>query len=110
MTIDEACMLAVIGASTGDAKAYNAAIYMMAARDPEACIAMYRSGLIADCVDSRGKSRVKADPVVSTNSGGKSAVLLTVDCRRTERGTIQPVVSAEVAAKYSREQIMGACK
>lgn len=111
MTIDEACMLMVMGASTGDTKAYNAAIYMMAARDFEACVAMYKSGLVTDCVDRNGKSRVKPKPtpVVSTRNKPADFVALKVECREVGN-TIQPVVSREVMDTYGAAKIKAACK
>lgn len=65
MKVDSACMLMVMGAA-GDAKAYAAAQYMIAARDADACTAMQASGMISACV------RPGAQPAatVSTKSGG----------------------------------------
>jgi hypothetical protein len=68
MEIDEACMLMVMAAAAGDAKAYKAATYMIAARDEEACKAMYVAGMISDCRDKKGRSTVKAAPAVTSRS------------------------------------------
>jgi hypothetical protein len=48
MKVDSACMLMVMGAA-GDAKAYKASQYIIATRDPIACRAMERAGML-DCV------------------------------------------------------------
>jgi len=114
MEVDEACMLMIMGASTGDAKMYNAGIYMIAARDAEACQAMYVAGLVTDCVDKKGKSRVKAtQPIVSTNSGATRPVArpvsLDVECRKTGN-KITPVVSKKVWDFYGRDAVMNACR
>ena len=111
MEVDEACMLMIMGASTGDAKMYNAGIYMIAARDAEACQAMYVAGLVNDCVDKKGRSRVKAQqqPVLSSNSGAAQKVALTVECRKTGNKTT-PVVSKEVWDAYGRDAVMNACR
>ena len=63
--------VALVTSSTGDAKMYNAGIYMIAARDAEACQAMYVAGLVTDCVDKKGRSTVRAEqqPILSSNSG-----------------------------------------
>ena len=66
--IDSACMLLVASAASGDRQAYAAAMSMIAARDPAACKAMYRAGMIDDCVDKKGRSLVKPAPVVSTKN------------------------------------------
>jgi len=109
MEVDEACMLMIMGASTGDAKMYNAGIYMIAARDEEACQAMYVAGLVNDCVDKKGRSRVKAAPTVSSNSGAAQRVALTVECRKSGNKTT-PVVSKEVWDAYGRDAVMNACR
>jgi len=113
MEVDEACMLLIMAAAAQDAKAYNAATYMMAARDQEACAAMYQAGMVADCVDSKGRSRVKAAPTVSSNSGATRPVARTVsldvECRRTGN-KITPVVSKAVWDMYGREAVMNACR
>lgn len=61
MQIDSACMLLINAVAAGDERAYNAAMMMIAGRDPNACKAMYMAGMVADCVDKRGKSTVKAE-------------------------------------------------
>lgn len=113
MTIDEACMLAVMGAATGDPKMYNAALYMIAARDRDACEAMYIAGLVSDCRRS-GKSIVKREPKKSTPTfstrNNVSVVALDVECRKTERGTFQPVVSRKVLDTYGKQAVMNACR
>lgn len=88
MTIDEACMLAVMGAATGSVQMHNAALYIIAARDPDACKAMYMAGLVTDCVDKEGRSRIlprnnaKAKPVTSTRPLARPDVPWH-ECRKT---------------------------
>jgi hypothetical protein len=67
MKVDSACLLMIVGAA-GNPQAQQAAIYMIAGRDDDACKAMYKAGMIADCVNSKGRSTVKAKPVVATRS------------------------------------------
>jgi len=113
--IDGACMLLVMAAASGDAEAYEAAKYMLAARDAATCEAMYKAGMVADCVDKKGRSRVKAQqqPVLSSNSGATRPVArpvsLDVECRKTGN-KITPVVSKEVWDMYGREAVMNACR
>ena len=109
MEVDEACMLLIMAAAAGDAKAYAAATYMMAARDPEACEAMYKSGMIADCVDKKGRSRFASKATVSSNSGATRPVSLDVECRRNGN-KITPVVSKAVWDFYGRDAVMNACR
>jgi len=53
MKVDSACMLMVMGAA-GDARAYKASHYMIAARDPAACKAMAAAGMVTGCVEGGG--------------------------------------------------------
>lgn len=66
MKVDSACMLMVMGAA-GDPKAYKAAQYMMAARDPAACKAMEAAGMV-DCI---GKGEPKTAKSSKGGDGGK---------------------------------------
>lgn len=70
MQVDEACMLAVMAAASGSGQMQQAALMIIAGRDADACKAMYQTGLVADCVDKRGRSTVRAaaPTTVSTRS------------------------------------------
>jgi hypothetical protein len=57
--VDSACMLMVMGAA-GDPKAYKAAQLMLAARDPDACVAMEAAGLV-DCTTKAEARAAKKD-------------------------------------------------
>ena len=46
MKVDSACMLLLQSVAAGDKRAYQAAMYMIAARDKEACRAMAAAGMI----------------------------------------------------------------
>ena len=111
MQVDEACMLLIMGASTGDVRVYNAGMYMLAARDKATCTALYKSGLIDDCTDRKGRSTVKAtqQPTVSSNSGAARTVALDVECRQTGN-KITPVTSKAVMDFYGRDAVMNACR
>lgn len=108
MQIDTACMLLINAAASGDIRAYNAAMNMLAARDPAACKAMYQAGMVADCVDKRGKSTVKAAPVsnqstpskVSTKNRVAPAYFPQTTCNR-EGGKLRYSVDAHFADKQS---------
>ena len=89
MTIDEACMLAIMGGTTGDARMYNAALYMMAARDPLACEAMYTAGIVSDC-KKNGKSIIR-DRKRTTFSGGADAGAGTGATTFSSRNAAEPV-------------------
>ena len=116
MRVDEACMLMVMGASAKDARAYSAAYHMIGARSPEACIAMWKAGMVADCRNKRGKSIV-GNMTRDTTTHAKVAtvrpkarpVSLDVECRRNGN-TIVPVVSKTVLDHYGAEAVKNACR
>jgi hypothetical protein len=106
MKVDSACMLVVMGAA-GDPKAYKAAQYMLAARDPSACVAMRSAGMIADtseCGESAGFTRPRKDfsaPVAASSKGvntGTGAKCEKVGNRITFRATSVAAQSAELSA------------
>jgi hypothetical protein len=59
-------MLMVMGA-TGDKKAYQAALLMLAARDPAACEAMDQAGLV-NCVTKEDRKLAKSSTAASSKS------------------------------------------
>jgi hypothetical protein len=66
----------VMGA-TGDKKAYQAALYMLAARDPAACKAMDSAGMV-NCVSKEERKLAKSSTAASTKGdGGNGKCLLT---------------------------------
>lgn len=83
MQIDEACMLAVMAAASGSSAMQQAALAIIGGRDPAACKAMYQQGLVADCLDRKGNSTVKAAPVAasSRNTAAPTAPKLYTSCR-----------------------------
>ena len=74
MKIDDACMLLIMAASSGDAQAYQAATVLMAGRDSDTCRAMYTAGMVSDCVDKKGRSTVKAAPTVTSRNTATTSV------------------------------------
>jgi hypothetical protein len=64
MKVDSACMLMVMGAG-GDAQAHDAALYMLAARDPAACTAMEAMGMVT-CAKKGTVLGIPGAPAVST--------------------------------------------
>jgi len=68
MKVDSACMLMVMGAA-GDPKAYKASQYIIATRDPAACKAMEKAGLL-DCVTREDKKLAKTSTAASSKSDG----------------------------------------
>lgn len=110
MQIDTACMLLINAAASGDIRAYNAAMNMLAARDPAACKAMYQAGMVADCVDKRGKSTVKAAPApvkaakpTKVSSKSRVAVMPQATCDRSG-GKLRYSMDAHFADKRSAKQ------
>jgi hypothetical protein len=105
MKVDEACMLMVMGAA-GDPKAYNAAVYMIAARDFAACTAMKASGLVADCIESGGSIiRPAPRPRVSTMSAAEPTRAAYSKCE-LENGQIR----MRVRAGQDRDLAVTQCK
>lgn len=91
--VDSACMLMVMGAA-GDKQAYRAAQLMLAARDPDACIAMEQAGLVAGCKQPRsGLPSPRAG--VNTGTGAKCE---KVGRTITFRATSKAAQAAELAA------------
>ena len=80
--IDTACMLLIQAAANGDQRAYNAAIFMLAARDAEACKAMYMAGMVDDCVNKQGKSTVKAAPTVTSRNTAATVNVAYAKCEK----------------------------
>jgi hypothetical protein len=79
MKVDSACMLMVMGAA-GDSRAYQASTYMIAARDPDACVAMRAAGMVADCVEKGSILRPAPRPASSFSASTKSDVKAS-NCR-----------------------------
>jgi len=69
MKIDSACMLMVMGAA-GDARAYKASHYMIAARDPAACAAMEAAGMVT-CGSKGSAVTASSKGAVAPGVGGK---------------------------------------
>jgi len=97
MKVDSACMLMVMGAA-GDPRAYNAAQYMLAARDPAACKAMQASGMVADCVESGGLLRPRQQPSSFTASA-KNATMPAKCAMQGEKVVIRYVAGDKAAQK-----------
>lgn len=73
MTIDEACMLAVMAAAKGDARLHNAALYIIASRDKTACLALRQQGLIG--ANSCGEpEQLPAGTTISTRNNATPGV------------------------------------
>jgi len=76
MKIDEACMARVAYAATGNNKYNVAADIIVAGRNFEACKAYYQAGLVSDCVDKKGRSKIRPvaaqQPTVSSRSKAKT--------------------------------------
>lgn len=104
MEVDEACMLMVMGAA-GDAQAYNAAQYMIAARDPGACQAMKAAGMVADCVTRGSLIRPAPRPRVSTMSAAEPTRAAYSKCE-LENGQIR----MRVRAGQDRDLAVSQCK
>lgn len=103
MTVDSACMLMVMGAA-GDAKAYKAAQFMLAARDPDACAAMQAAGLV-DCITPAERRAAKADAKKDWSKSTKSVAGWGAKCELTGK---KLVFQATSAAARSAE--LSACK
>lgn len=73
MKIDDACMLLIMAAANGDARAYTAATVLMAGRDNSTCQAMYQAGMVADCQDRRGRSTLKRPTQQPVSTSSRSA-------------------------------------
>lgn len=73
MTIDSACLLLMQAIAAGDRRAYDAAMYMIAARDPDACEAMDAVGMIV-C------GKAEATPVSTRNAAPATAPVLYSKC------------------------------
>ena len=104
MTVDSACMLMVQSLAAGDRAAYDAAIYMIAQRDPEACKAMRAVGRISassSCGEKQSTNTVSA----SSNSGAAS---LPYSKCTYDRSTNRLVVRKKVG--YSSAVARDACK
>lgn len=97
MKVDSACMLMVMGAA-GNPEAYEAAIYMLAARDPAACKAMAASGMVAGCVKGGGS-------VASASTKGQNVPIKVGKCS-FEDGKIR----FKATSAASREAELTACK
>jgi len=104
MEVDEACMLMVMGAA-GDAKAYNAAQYMIAARDPAACQAMKAAGMVSECLTRGSFLRPAQRPVVSTMSAEQPTQVAYSKCELAD-GQIR----MRVRAGQDRDLAVSQCK
>ena len=107
MKIDEACMLMVMGAA-GDQKAYNAAIYMIAARNPDACTAMVSAGLVSACVDSNGGILSGLRPQPSPRASTKSPATIQASFSKCEMDNGQIRVRPKFGA--DRELAVSQCR
>lgn len=74
--VDSACMLMIMGAA-GDPKAYKAAQYMLASRDPAACKAMEAAGMV-DCTTKAEARAAKKD--FSAKSTKSASAVVTGRC------------------------------
>lgn len=72
MKVDSACMLMVMGAA-GDAKAYKAAQLMLAARDPDACVAMEAAGMVDCTTKAEARAAARKDWSKPATASSKSA-------------------------------------
>jgi hypothetical protein len=108
MKVDSACMLMVMGAA-GDAKAYKASQYILATRDPVACRAMERAGML-DCVTREERRAGAAAPkkdfsAKATAASSKSVAGWGAKCDLQGKKLIfQPT------SKAARNAELSACK
>ena len=105
MQVDEACMLAVMAAASGDGRLNNAALAMIAARDPSACKALRGQGLIS----SQSTCGERRRTTVSTSTQPTAVVTpLKVKCVMKD-GRVTPKVTRKVMDQYSSAAILAAC-
>ncbi len=79
MKVDSACMLLLQSVAAGDKRAYNAAMYMIAARDKEACKAMAAAGMI-QCGDEGVTNQAVSSKVSTKNRVPAEAPALYSKC------------------------------
>lgn len=107
MKVDSACMLMVMGAA-GDPKAYKAAQYMLAARDPDACAAMQAAGLV-DCITPAERRAAKADAKKdwskASTASSKSAAGWGAKCQLTGKKLV-----FQATSQAARDAELSACK
>lgn len=80
MKVDSACMLLLQSVAAGDKRAYQAAMYMIAARDKEACRAMAAAGMI-QCGEKGAVTSQAAPSKVSSKSRPQARPDMFTSCK-----------------------------